>query len=578
MPPKRKRRTPAGGKFVDDASSVNGPKKSKKAKHVKLLNVVNPDMDSENVDSGNGDLSAEATGVNVANNDTIFMQSTDDLNFVERSHHVNNASMEPSVFVQQTVKDVQNNSVERPQNVQQSANGDQFVQQPASIGGNGQYVYPAKVIHGPVQEQSQPTATVQASHQQRLFDVNVTSDQVQPDMYRVPFQPQAHHRLNEHAISEEPRTVLSSGFQAQQGMPNQVQPNLQSLLVTLTEKVSKLEEKISNMDSGHHRDTTSGNNILPVLERDVHGVINTMDNASVSMLSSSPVKVYKPASRQLESRSLVYAPKLGDTLPQTIRNKIQDHKYVDFRDILNFDKPQNQTLVVQDNTLVLQNQRRRPLSFMEWNSAWRLFFSIYVAAHSDETQTLLSYVNDIHAMEAAGLNWTLYDELFRRGRENVQYPWDTIRPDLDRKISFIGHTAVNDRRRVGATGFANVNGPNVSNKNVNVGMMGHASHSFRSEPSSFQSQSQLHDQPFRPESNSFQSQFQVSVPKGFCIAFHSTSKICKYGENCVYKHLCFRCFRDHPIYLCSDESSSKSPEPPKVTETNAVKPQQSQQK
>lgn len=242
-------------------------------------------------------------------------------------------------------------------------------------------------------------------------------------------------------------------------------------------------------------------------------------NLTGKNISPDVSNVVYPQTVHSESRSLVYAPKLGDTLPLSIKLKIWGHKFVDFRDLLNVEKPHTQTLLLQDNSIVLQTPKRKPLSIQEWNMAWRLYFSTYVSRYPDETQSLLSYANDLNNMEAAGLNWSYYDDQFRRGRESVQYPWDTVRPNLDRKVAFLGPAS------------APVHVPKVKRD-------------FQYRTSSDLSYDMTSQRP--PMSSSLQTR----IPKGFCIAFNTQGKYCKFDQNCIYKHQCVKCFKPHPVYSC----------------------------
>jgi hypothetical protein len=212
--------------------------------------------------------------------------------------------------------------------------------------------------------------------------------------------------------------------------------------------------------------------------------------------------------------SLSFAPKLGESIPEDMKQKIWAGRFVNLRDLYDLDRPevplQHSTLSIQqvpgqNPTLVYNTAKRRPLNIQSWNSAWRIFMSVYLQRFPEQVHALLAYEQDVNSLANQGLDWAFYDEQFRRGRESSQYAWDTMRPDLDRKILY----------SMSRNSFRPSNAANGN-------------------------------QTFLVPSESGVAQ----VPKGFCIRYHTRGKHCQYEGNCIYKHECYQCSMQHPIFEC----------------------------
>lgn len=83
--------------------------------------------------------------------------------------------------------------------------------------------------------------------------------------------------------------------------------------------------------------------------------------------------------------------------------------------------------------------KKKPLTFSEYQSGRRLYKAVYLEKFLTAVQPMFTYANDIFTFANIGLDWLSYDEAFRRGRENFKYPWDTTRPDLERKLGIGGN-------------------------------------------------------------------------------------------------------------------------------------------
>ncbi len=190
--------------------------------------------------------------------------------------------------------------------------------------------------------------------------------------------------------------------------------------------------------------------------------------------------------------SVSFAPKLGEAISDDMKNKIWSGRFVNLQDLYDMEKPevpQPSTLAIkeepgQNPTLINMTAKRRPLSIQAWNSAWSVFMFVYIQKFPDEIQALLAYEQDVNSLANQGLDWVFSDKQFRTGKSSRMYAWDTLRPDLDRKLLY----------SMGRNSFR---------------------HSSSSSGGS---------QPFLV---SEESRRATKVPKGFCIRYHTRGKHCQ---------------------------------------------------
>ncbi len=137
---------------------------------------------------------------------------------------------------------------------------------------------------------------------------------------------------------------------------------------------------------------------------------------------------------------IVYMPRLAQTVPFTLKQTIWADKFIDMKDLIQLNSHaavESSRLTIQtsdDGTSVLVQVpvKRKPIAFNEYQAGWRLYKAVYLTKYPEEVQAMLVYENDISTFASQGLDWNRYDEDFRRGREANRYPWDTMRPELER--------------------------------------------------------------------------------------------------------------------------------------------------
>jgi hypothetical protein len=156
---------------------------------------------------------------------------------------------------------------------------------------------------------------------------------------------------------------------------------------------------------------------------------------------------------------------------------------------------------------VSHNRAKGFRSVDEWEEAFLIYASIYMASHPHEGVGLLKHLSLVRRLARQGHLWRLYDIEFRRLRAVEKFSFSTY------------HHELFDRSKERGPGF---NVPITKNKS-----------------------------PFR-NSNQSQRGNRNSTPSGFCFLFARGDK-CKSGTSCKYHHKCFHCSGSH--------SASKCPKP-----------------
>ncbi len=146
---------------------------------------------------------------------------------------------------------------------------------------------------------------------------------------------------------------------------------------------------------------------------------------------------------QENTRLIIYMPRLAQSVPFTLKQKNWANKVVHMKDLIRLN---SHAAVVESSRLTIQTSddgtpvlvqvpvKRKPIAFNEYQAGWRLYKAVYLTKYPEEIQAMLVYENDISTFASQGLYWNRYDEDFRRGREADRYPWDTMRPELERNL------------------------------------------------------------------------------------------------------------------------------------------------
>ena len=215
---------------------------------------------------------------------------------------------------------------------------------------------------------------------------------------------------------------------------------------------------------------------------------------------------YQPTTRPLRSTA---AP-IGHNVPQALKIKIWQHKYIELADLIHNNRTTDYTLALTTEEGLpqfrLASKKKKQLSQQEWTQAMFIFIAVYIERYPEETTALLSYAQNVRDLMDNGANWAWYDIQFRTDREFSRCKWDEMRQDLELR-------------------------------------------SFRKTT----------DKPFR---SSYANQTRNSTskddrpPQGYCYAFHARNQRCT-NQHCTFKHTCPRCRGPHPLFMrCNSHKPS----------------------
>ncbi len=185
-------------------------------------------------------------------------------------------------------------------------------------------------------------------------------------------------------------------------------------------------------NGGVHFDSPSGNARVTYTDSIPSMANDAFDNQSDVFMSNNSGY----------ARPMVVLSNLSDGVPNALKRKICMGKYVDMRELVELNKPsfdESSRLAVQmgysgASILVYLPNKKKPLSHPEYSNGWRMYKAVYLQAHPEEVNAMLTFENDVCNLAIQGLDWLRYDEEFKRSKESHGYPWNTICPDLDRML------------------------------------------------------------------------------------------------------------------------------------------------
>ena len=194
------------------------------------------------------------------------------------------------------------------------------------------------------------------------------------------------------------------------------------------------------------------------------------------------------------------------SIREDLRAAIINDQYVDLFDLL-YQDAESYTISMGNGPNPNMNfvrKARRYLNTTEWNKAFGIYMSAYLAHFPERTQHMLGYMRQIQDYMAAGINWQFFDHEFRKDRAASRKFWNTAieRLDLWQKASNTNFPLYDDQRR---------------------------GQKFRRERGSREG----------PRSN---------IGKGYCEDYNKKYQKCR-RTNCIFKHKCPTCDGAHPLFL-----------------------------
>ena len=195
------------------------------------------------------------------------------------------------------------------------------------------------------------------------------------------------------------------------------------------------------------------------------GVVNSATTNSAGAVNAPPGELLNPSILNLQNINqdsgvnAVNSPyqsnplssvcaKLGDGVPQNIREKIGRSEFIDLSCLLETWGPVADTDSIdlwQKNVTLEFNELGQPIlkqkakqkkkieSITVWTSAFLAFASIYIEYHPQRAQEVLKYMHIVRsaALRFRSASWIAYDTHFRmRMQRNPQMSWSTIDTEL----------------------------------------------------------------------------------------------------------------------------------------------------
>lgn len=195
---------------------------------------------------------------------------------------------------------------------------------------------------------------------------------------------------------------------------------------------------------------------------------------------------------------------LDYAVPLSLKKRIWADEFIDFVTLLNPSQHSQMTMAVQkdeagDSSLCLvQGEKKAPKTIKEWTSAFNIFMAVYTQKNPEQVAAMLKYGEDVREIADEGGNFNYYDITFRKLRQTNLSPWNAWHSQLYVKA---------------------------------IKMGGHLKTQSRGQ-----------------DDDKTRSQF----PRSFCFKYHGNQPCDGF---CGFKHSCFRCQGNHPIFRCSKRNN-----------------------
>ena len=194
-------------------------------------------------------------------------------------------------------------------------------------------------------------------------------------------------------------------------------------------------------------------------------------------------------------------------VPAPLKAKIWRDEYVELSQLLPAMRYRQETFTLaldpsSNSNLGLKVTKPKPynLTIEQWDEAFLIYMAIYTQRYN-VCPAMCTYMRDVKVLAQHDGNFRYYDEQFRLYRQSTHDPWDTIVYGL----YFQATNPIRPKRTQNPTAT-------VTSKS-----------------------------PFR-------------VPRGFCVAYHTSNNFCKSPQKCQYKHACPNCSEKHPMFKCDKQT------------------------
>ena len=402
---------------------------------------------------------------------------------VTRATSVAQHSQPPSVVQNPQPTSVTQNP--RPTSVAQNP-------QPTSVAQNPQPTSVAQIIPPPyVVQNIPPTSVTQITPPPLLVQNPMHVAHNQPP-------PSTEHR----APTIQPTSANTTDTNTQQALVNQVIENVQSSLFEIIKDTVQV-----SVDKALNHNTTRNEGSLSLglpgqSEVVVHEALSISSSANSGTLPIN-IGVQNISDKPLPLSSSF---PIDIRVPDSVKQKIWANEYVELSQLL---KPQewDQYDISMSNinngpSLCLKPKRHSKLnSIDQWISAFNIYMSIYISKYTDQSKSMIKYIEMIRSISKNGGDFISFDEDVRYLRQSEPSPWDTFHSQLY-VDSLLKHK--------------------LKNTNVQV-------------------------------SNQKQTMF---VPKGHCFAYHRGDGC----SGCQFSHRCPQCKGFHQVSTCRSYVKSFTPQ------------------
>ena len=213
------------------------------------------------------------------------------------------------------------------------------------------------------------------------------------------------------------------------------EPSDHDLLKLLLEKVSaqqeqhaQLADSVASLKQDVEVLNQQNDDVLPTANPSTSGISVTSGTTSGLDFSASAMQ-YQPCNEQ----SL--AIEIGSALPASVKSSIVEGKFVCFSSILK-NESRSHTLLSIDNQSGNINklksasaQSKKPLSFIEWVTAWNIFAKVLIEHHREDRNLhakLAVHFDQVLELYKEQGKWGFYDITFRQQIENGSVKWGMI--------------------------------------------------------------------------------------------------------------------------------------------------------
>ena len=270
--------------------------------------------------------------------------------------------------------------------------------------------------------------------------------------------------------------------------------------------------------------SVSGRQALPI------AVATAITSSELSLQAPSVSTVPSSANLTLQGDNLLHYPimsecirgksqlgvkdnKISIYVPDSIRRKIMEGKYVDMAEMLQASDSNPNTAfalacALGMGELVQETKKNKVKDIKTWAKAFAKFKYYHTEYYPADARALDLYMFHILDLASDLADWEMFDTEFRKERASaaVKRDWDDYHNYLYNKAYAKAAQNMQSFRSQGGASKDKSSGSGVSNK--------------------------------KPRNE---------VPFGYCYQYHSSGKQCKFTPSCKYDHRCPKCKQDHPL-------------------------------